>query len=103
MTMPLNFIFAADRSCAGHRNSVAAFVKRIVALAILCASALDANAFCLSWPPTDFTNVTALSGGGGYSYAGGGMASPSCNSFSYQKISELYMPYFADMSITNIN
>jgi len=102
MTMPLNFIFAADRSCAGHRNSVAAFVKRIVALAILCASALDANAACLFRPPTDFTNATALSGGG-YSYAGGGMASPSCNSFSYQNISGFYMPYFADMSITNIS
>ena len=101
-TMPLNFFFSADRSRVGQRNSVAAFARRTAALAILCASALDANAVCLLRPPTDFTNATALSGGG-YSYAGGGMASPSCNSFSYQNVSEFYMPYFADMSITNIN
>lgn len=96
---------ASDRSRAGQRTSVATVARRLGALAILCTSAFDANAICLSYGPSDFASTTALAGGG-FSYTGGGAAfTTTCgpsSGLSSQSITDFYMPYFADMSIANI-
>ena len=105
-TMPiLPSRVASEHSRAGQRSSVATVARRLGALAILCASALDANAICLSYGPSDFASATALAGGG-FSYSGGGAAfTTTCGAssgLSSQSITDFYMPYFADMSIANI-
>lgn len=99
---PLNSLLTACRCREGQRHWVPSLARRAAAIAILSASALDAQAFCFTMPANDTVTATA-SAGGGYTYSGTVSAGRACGSGAYRILSEFYMPYFADMAISNIS